>query len=236
MPNDGQPTPQPTPASGFQALLEKHQNDSIRLASTLFDENFQLRERNRELKSQIPADGSMVLSAEDAKKYKAIVDLGVEPKDIKAALEKLPVLEKENKELAGMETLREIADIGLDGSKLKLSVLKDQLQKYPDAVVSFKTEKDKSGNEVKVAFIKTTNDAAEVPFTQFASESLADYLPALKVNAEAAPAIPGNAHDPKPNGNAGGSIFDRIRSAVKTETETKPKVDLDARFGRPANV
>ena len=134
-----------------------------------------------------------------------------------------------------METLRELAEVGLDGSKLKLSVLKDQLAKYPDAVIRFDTQKDKDGNEAKVAFIK--HGDKESPFTDFATENFSDYLPALKVSAEAQqPITPGNTHDPKPKGGTT-SIFDRIRETVTAESKAKAApADIDARFGKPASA
>src|SRR5690606_34769461 len=134
----------------------------------------------------------------------------------KTAVEKVGTLEKENRELASMENLREIADLGLDGSKLKLSVLKDQLAKFPEAVISFKTEKDANGKEAKVAYIKNTEKDSETKFADFAKAELADYLPSLKVSNEAAPQsfTPGNGPDPAPSGGSM-SVFDRIREDVK---------------------
>lgn len=226
----------PNPAETFQKLLEKKNNDATALASQLFDENFQLRTKNRELSSKIPGDGTVTLTADEAKKWQAYEALGQEPKEIKKSLEKLPTLEKENKELASMETLRELAEVGLDGSKLKLSVLKDQLAKYPEAVVRFESQKDKDGNESKVAFIKSKPDGTESPFTDFAAQNLSDYLPALKVTAEQQPLQPGNTHDPKPQGQ-NNSLFDKIRNTVKSDQEkSQPAVNLAARFGKPANV
>lgn len=228
--------PTPNPTSGFQAALERHSNDGIRLASTLYDENYQLREKNRELKSQAPKDGSLVLDAEQAKKWAAFEALNVDPKELKKSLERLPELEKQNKELASMEALREVSDIGIDGSKLKLSVLKDQIaSKYPDAQFTFKTEKDKDGKEAKVAYIKTGKDSAETLFSEFANTQMADYLPALKVSAEAQPQVPGNASDPQPAGGPT-SFFDRLKTSLTEERKasvTAP-VDINARFGRPA--
>jgi hypothetical protein len=204
---NNQPNPQPTPpqtnpAESYQRLLGKYNNDAGELALKLFGENFDLREEKRQLKDKLPKEGSVVLTADEAKLFKAYQDLGIEPKDLKKAIDRLPELEKSNKELASMETLRELADVGLDGSKLKLSVLKDQIARFPDAAISFRTEKDKDGKESKAAFIKTTADAAEVSFNDFAAQNLSDYLPALKVNAEQPQVTPqpGNSHDPKPAG------------------------------------
>lgn len=224
----------PNPAEAFNNLLSKHNNDGVKLASQLFDENFQYRQQIRELKANAPKEGSVTLSPDDAKAWKAYQELGVEPKEIKKALDRLPNLEKENKELAGMESLRELADIGLDGSKLKLSVLKDLIAKYPDAVIRSETQKDKDGKEAKVAFIKTGDK--ESPFAEFAAQNLSDYLPALKVNAVAQPLIPGNTHDPKPDAGGASSFFDRNRQRLEAEFKEKatPPVDINARFGKTA--
>ena len=229
-----EPTPTPNPAEAFQTLLAKHNNDATGLASKLFDENFQYRQTIREMKAKQPGEGAVVLTADEAKKWQAYEALGQEPKEIKKALEKVPTLEQANKELASMESLRELADVGLDGSKLKLSVLKDQLSRYPDAVIRFEETTDKDGNKAKVAYIKDKPDGAESSFTDFAAQNLSDYLPALKVTAEQTPPIPGTVTDPKPQGTIAG-VFDRAREAGKAlSTQTKP--NIDAVFGRSANA
>ncbi len=227
--------PESNPAAAFQALLAKNNNDATGVASKLFDENYQLRVKNRELTDKAPKDGALVLSADDAKKWTAYEAIGIEPKELKKASDKVLELEKTNKELAGMETLRELADVGLDGSKLKLSVLKDQLTKFPDAAIRFETQKDKDGKESKVAFIK--HGDKESPFSTFAAENLADYLPALKVSAEAAPIVHGNTGDPNPAGGPS-SFFDGLKSRLTNERKetASPVVDIDARFGRPAQA
>lgn len=221
------------PAEAFQQLLAKKNNDGVALASQLFDENFQLREKNRALKESVPGQDSVVLSAEDGKKWEAFSALGIEPTDIQAKLTAMSDLEAKNKELASMESLRGLADAGIDGSKLKLPVLKDLLAKFPDAQIEFKKEKDKSGNEATVAYIKSDESAKQALFSEFANEHFADYLPALKVNAENKAAPLGNGGDPSPKGGEGGGIFDRIRSTVKANNENQAaKVDIDARFNR----
>jgi hypothetical protein len=231
------PIPTPNPAEAFQALLAKHNNDATAVASKLFDENFTLRSEKRDLKSKLPKDGSVVLTGDDAAEYNAFKALNVKAADAKKAIDELPNLQKANKELASMENLRDLAEIGLDGSKLKLSVLKDQLARFPDAAISFKSEKDKEGKEAKVAYIKKDGDSKELSFTEFANAELADYLPSLKVSTEATKQpYTGNFGDPKPQGG-GDSVFDRIRETEKTKNEAakpQPGMDLDSRFGRPA--
>jgi hypothetical protein len=225
------------PAAAFQRLLDQHKNDGVGVASKLFDENYQLRTKLREAKEKLPKEGEVVLSVDDAKEWDAFRALNVKAADAKKAIESVPKLEKQNKELAAMEGFRELADIGLDGSKLKLPVLKDQLTtKFPDAVLSFRTEKDKDGKEQRVAYIKKSDKDSETSFADFASKELADYLPALKVTSGTPSSVdPGNTADPAPQGNSA-SVFDRIRDAVKKDGEGNKPADLNARFGRPATV
>lgn len=235
MPNDPIPAPVQDPAAGFQRLLEQHKNDGVAVASKLFDENYTYRQKIRELTEKQPKDGDVVLSADDAKEWNAFKALNVKTADAKKALDSIATLEQQNKELAAMETLRELADVGIDGSKLKLSVLKDQLTaKYPDAKITFTTQKDKDGKEVKVASIQKTDKDAVQPFAEFAKAELADYIPSLKVSPEATQVIPpGNTGDPQPQSGAG-SVYDRIRTEVREQGSQNKVRDIDAAFGRPS--
>lgn len=225
------------PAAAFQRLLDQHKNDGVAVASKLFDENFQHRTTIRELKAKAPKDGDVVLTGDDVKEWNAFKALNVTATDAEKAIKAVPELEKQNKELSGMESFREIAELGLEGSKLKLPVLKDLLAKHPDAQITFKSEKDADGNEAKVAYIQKTDKDSAISFAEFAKAEFADYLPSLKVTSEAYTPVPqGNTPDPKPQGGAT-SVFDRIRENVKKQGEEKSKPSaLDASFGRTATV
>lgn len=197
MPDEGTaPAPmapqQPNPAEAYQKLLGKHNNDAGDLALKLFGENYDLRESNRDLRSKLPKDGTVQLSAEDAKAYQAYKDLGFEPDAIKAELAKVPELEKTAKELAQMENYREVAAI----HGYKVPVLKKLMAEHPDAAFEFKTTKDKDGKETKVALIRTGDK--ELPFTEFAEKTFADFLPALKQEPDPLPIKNGNTPDPPP--------------------------------------
>lgn len=239
-PGGGGGAPQIDPTASFQRLLEKNNNDGVKLAATLFDDNFQLREKNRQLREAQPKEGSIVLSPDDAKIWKQLQDSGVEMKEIKTMLKEFPDLKKANKELTAMEHIRDLADLGLEGSKLKIPVLKDLiLNKFPDATFRFANEKDKDGNDTRNAYVKPTADGQETTFAEFASANFADYLPALKVNAEhTQPIIPGATPDPKPSGQERG-FFDNIRKEVETrnaETQKAQQLNPLDRFGRAATL
>jgi hypothetical protein len=68
--------PTADPAAAFQRLLEQNKNDGIAVASKLFDENFRYRGEVRDLKKKVPVEGSVVLSADEAKEWEAFKALG----------------------------------------------------------------------------------------------------------------------------------------------------------------
>lgn len=226
----------PNPAEAFQNLLQKHNNDGVKLASQLFDENFQYRQQLRELKQTQPKDGAIVLSAEEAKDYGKFKSLLTEQKldlkQVREIIEKHPELERQNRQLSNTETIYELSEIGLDGSRLNRKVLKEQVfEKFPDAQVAFKTEKDKDGREQKVAYI--THEGKESSFNEFAKEKLPDYISALKVEPTQTAPKPGASYDPKPAGNALGSLAERMRAKAEALGKQSPR-SLDEVFGRAA--
>lgn len=220
----------PNPVEAFQHLLGKYNNDGVKLASQLFDENYQYRNQIRELKDKTPKDGALVLTADEAKQWNAFKDLGQEPKEIKKSLDKLPDLEKENATLAKRDKLREVETLGYD-----LEVLEDRMSAFPNAEITVKKIKDEKDatKEVKTPFV--TLDGKESSLDDFAKENFAKFLPVLKVSTEAQPPTNGNTLDPKPSSDTKTGFFDRIREAVKTDTAA-PKVDIDARFGKSAAI
>jgi hypothetical protein len=217
----------PNPVEAFQNLLGKYNNDGVKLASQLFDENYQYRNQIRDLKATAPKDGSLVLSADEAKQWKAYQDLGVEPEKIKESLDKLPVLETENSKLTKRDKLREIETLGYD-----LEVLEDRMSAFPNAEITVKKSKDAKDatKEVKTPYV--TLDGKESSLDDFAKSNFAKFLPVLKVSNEAQTPRSGSTPDPKPSG-AGTSVFDRIRQ--KVADSAKPEVrSLDEAFGRTA--
>jgi hypothetical protein len=160
------------PAAAFQRLLDQNKNDGLAVASKLFDENFQLRTKNRDLSAKLPKDGAVVLTDDDAKEWNAFKALNVKAADAKKAIESIPALEKQNKELSGMESLRELADLGLDGSKLKLSVLKDQLRPgFPMPRSRSKPRRTKTAKRRKSPISKKTRTAKSNPSLSLPTQS-----------------------------------------------------------------
>lgn len=169
------------PAASFQRALERVQGDATRLASQLFDENYRLREDKRTLgaeltdtKKKIPAEGAVILTADEAKALDEYKALGT-PSELKTRIDFFPTLEDENKSLKLRDSLREVAEVGIGGSKLRFSVLEDRVKAAGGMQFVVKEEgRDKR----KVAYVKDGDK--EIPLEQFAEKNWADYLPSLK--------------------------------------------------------
>lgn len=80
---EGNTGDQGNPVAGLQALLARHNNDAMGVAGTLFAENYQYREQIRQLREQlqaaqlrVPAEGTVVLTAEQANAWAAYQGLG----------------------------------------------------------------------------------------------------------------------------------------------------------------
>jgi hypothetical protein len=182
------------PTQAFQNRLAKMNGDAMAFATTLFDENYQLRGQLREAKKSLPAEGSVVLSKDDAAEYEALKALG-KAADLKKQIEGHATLAEENASLKKRDTLRDVAQV----SNFKLSVLEDRDKASGGLEYVLKEEKDKSGEKRKVAYVK--HEGKEVPLEQFASEQWADFVPALKAGSDSGQAKRGNGGDPPPAGN-----------------------------------
>jgi hypothetical protein len=102
-------TLQPDITASLQRLIERQSGDAGRVAELLYRENYDLRERARQLSEQIPAQGAVVLPPDQAAHWQAYQQLG-EPD---ALTQRLTAAEQAAQELAGLrraEQLRTVAD------------------------------------------------------------------------------------------------------------------------------
>src|SRR5689334_22896879 len=78
-PSGGNPNPATPPADdrqNLQGLLARHNNDAMAVVATLLSENHSLRDERRQLRGQLPAQGAVVLSTEQASAWQSYVQLG----------------------------------------------------------------------------------------------------------------------------------------------------------------
>jgi hypothetical protein len=214
----------------FNARLAKH-TDATQLAQQLFTENFSLREDKRKLNAKleaaqgkVPADGSLVLSGEDAKAWEAIKALNLSPDEIKAKLQTSTENEKQLAALKRKELMREVAE----SEGYKATVLSTLIA--ADIPIEFK-EVEKDGKKLKVAHVKVKENGADkdIALSDYIQTNHVDFLPALRLeqttqNKFVRQESPGRA----PSANQ----YDAIREETKKrqeaqKTESKP---LDQRL------
>jgi len=202
-------------AEALQKALAKHQGDAMALAAFLFSDNYDLREKNRKLKEQVPAEGSAVVSKPDSEKLEAYKALG-KPEDIKTRLEAHATMETENAELKRDGILRDVAE----AAGFKVSVLKDR-----DKASGGKLEylfKEEGEQKKRVPYVKT--EQGEVSVEKYATDTWGDYLPALKAEPSQ-----GNGTRVHGSSSIGGTppkdVFTKVREDVKDKQKQR---DADA--------
>lgn len=195
--------------SGFKRLLERHQNDAIRVAEKLYDENHSHRESKRNLEAQIadltgkvPAEGAVVLAGDDAAAWAAYRELG-DLDALKAQLADKDRLAGELESVRRTELLRSVAET----AGYKVAVLQQIAGDLNYAV----EEVDQRGKKVPAVFVlEGENGATKTPIAKYMSDHFAEFLPVLK--AKATQPTYGNGRGPEPAG-----VGNHARDAKDTE-------------------
>lgn len=189
-------------------VLEQYGRDALRLAEKLADaqaDNYGLREKNRTLRQQVtdlsaklPAEGSTVLSADDARALETYRALGT-PDALKAQLDGIGPVQQELAGLKRRETLTKAAE----AAGFKPGVL---AQLAGDLEIQTKPGADGKAQAVVV------KDGKETPLTDYAKTAWADFLPALAPQTQAAEVYDINAGSR--GGNGGTVLTDEQRQAI----------------------
>ena len=149
------------PAAAFNNLMARS-SDAAALARQLFEENFRYRTELREAQRQIPAQGAVVLSAEQAQAWQAYQGLGA-PDQVQQTIAAHRTLQRDLE-------LRDVA--GATG--YSLDVLRTLAA---DLAFEVRTEQ-KDGKPIKAVYVKVDNK--DVPLETYATEKWAAFLPALR--------------------------------------------------------
>lgn len=138
-----------------------------------------LKEARDELAKAKPADGTVVLTAEEAKRWEALQKIEGDPADIAKRLERGAQAETELTEFRSRELDREAAEaVGYKATVLSdLRKTKGLAMEMRDAVVE---EKGKKVTK-KLPHVRPSADekAQWTPLREYAETQLKDYLPAL---------------------------------------------------------
>lgn len=218
MPEGDNPQGGENKAEALQKLLDKNNGDAMRTLGILFSENFDLRNKNRTLKEQVPAEGSAVLSKADADRLAAFDALGLKPEEAKAKIESAGTVEAENASLKREAQRNALVELGY--SRAALADF-DALE--GSAIESYEVkEGQKDGKAVKVAYV--TVEGKQRPLDEYATEKRPAQAKILRESGQQQTG--GVAYVPQ---SAGGSApskneFDEIREQVKTAQKTaQPK-------------
>ncbi len=214
-------TPPPGPEAGVQALIQRHNNDLTAVINHLFNDNYQLRDKNRGLKEQVkqlegkvPAEGAVILGAAEAKLLAAYQALGA-PDDLKRFQGELQTAQTE---LAALKR-ESLLETAATAHGYKASVLKALVK---EAQVEMR-EVEKDGQKKPAAFV-TGSDGQALNLDEYVSRNFADFLPALRL--EAGP--PGTRFIPQGTGGQslrGDVVSDFIKKAQEArDSQTNPLV------------
>lgn len=153
------------PTQAFQNALARNQGDAMALATRLFDENYQLRSRNREIQGLLPAQGAVVLPADQAATWQAYQQLGAA--DVVAG--QLQAAQAAATELASLKRSSHLQDVA-------------QIAGYkPGVLATLAGDKElliRGEGSARTVAIKDGD--REVALADYAKTQWADFLPALQ--------------------------------------------------------
>jgi hypothetical protein len=141
------------------------------VVATLLTENHSLRDERRTLRGQLPAQGTVVLTAEQATAWQAYQQLGA----IDALTAQIQGAQTTQTELASLKRERMVATAA-EAAGYKASVL-GQLP-GADKLTFEVREVDQDGKKVKSVVVKDADK--ETPLADHAKTHWADFLPALQ--------------------------------------------------------
>jgi len=201
-------------ADALQKLLDKNNGDAMRTLGLLFSENYDLREKNRKLKEQVPAEGSVVMKKEDADRLAAFDALGLKPEDAKKKIEATATVEAENAKLKRNSERDALTRLGYAAGALADF---DELEGAAIESYSVKTEK-KDGKDVEVAYVKV--DGKERALDEYAAEKRPAQARILREAGQPQQGRQWPSQDP--GGRAPqGDKYEKIRKDVKGREEAR---------------
>lgn len=165
----------------------------------------------REAQAKAPADGAIVLTAEQAQQWQAYqalgspADLDKRIRDGEQAIEKATALERD-------ATIRDVATVaGYD-----FDVLKDK----GGALTYTIKEETQDGKAVRVAYVQ--QDGKDTPLHEYAQSNWPKYLPALQQSPTVIPAAPRVAAQSAVGGTAATDLATRFIEQRNQQAEARP--------------
>jgi hypothetical protein len=174
--NQNQPQPQGGGQDWQQALanLIQRQGSEGAAATLLFNENRDYRERIRQLEQQLPGEGAVVLSGDQAAAWQTYQGLGA-PTDLQQQLEQA---QQAQNELAGLRRAEQIRGVA-EAAGYRPTVL----ERLAEGLTLELREEQVEGQTARVPYVVSGEGHAE-PLTSYAQQHWADFLPALSAQQQ----------------------------------------------------
>ncbi len=173
--------------AAFKRLLEKNNNDGVRVAEKLFDENYQYRKQIRDLEKQvtdtqgkIPAAGAIILTGDEAATYQAYQAYG-KPEEIKQALDERASLQGKLATKERESLLRDVADTV--GYKPTVLANLDRFARADGKELGYEIRDAiaADGKPAKAVYVREGDK--ELSIQDYASTHWTDYMPVLAPQA-----------------------------------------------------
>jgi hypothetical protein len=174
----------------LESLLKEHDGDRNSALRVLIQENQGLHGLLSDAEARLPADGSVVLTGDEAKAWRSYREIG-EPADLRKALAERDQYRGEAGTLRKGQVVRDAATLG----GYKPSVLARLAEQVDLAIVE---RKDKAGKPEMVPVVREPGpkegETVETPLSEYAESRWADFLPSLRAEPEkATPGTPPRA-------------------------------------------
>ena len=176
-------------AVAFQQALDAHKGDVQKFATRLFEDNYQLRTNNRELRGKTAPEGSVILQGDELALWNAYKGLGkptelvlasaLDPfkTDLGKAQGELTTAKAELAQYKRNALLRDVADAA--GVVYGVLATLDK----PELSYEIADDKDKDGKAIKVVKVKEGDQVVDLD--AYAAQKWSVFLPALRPAQEA---------------------------------------------------
>jgi hypothetical protein len=165
-------------------------------AALLFQENHQYRERIRQLEQQLPGEGAVVLSGDQAAAWQTYQGLGA-PTDVQ---QRLTAAEQAQNELAGLRRAEQIRGVA-EAAGYKPGVL----ERLAEGLTLELREDQRDGQTARVPYVVSGESQQQqaTPLADYAQQHWADFLPALRAEQQQQPPQGGGVTYPRQQGGGG---------------------------------
>lgn len=166
----------------FQRALDKRNNDGVKLARELFDDNYRLRQDKSRLSAEVetlrgkvPAEGGITLTPAEAAAWAAYKALG-SAEDVQKGIEDRNKLQGELDTIRRESAIREAAEAA--GYKFVVLADRDKVARAEGKQLAFEVrEVDRDGGKARVPYVKEGDK--EFLLSEYAETNWSEFLPAL---------------------------------------------------------